>query len=87
MTRLANGYVGVGAAWKVAQVEEGSTVAIFGLGSVGLAVCYFNGFYVISSGSVLFQAHNWPLLSTLDLFLLVIYIYTHIFYFSFIFHF
>ncbi|CAG7899442.1 unnamed protein product [Brassica rapa] len=29
---------GVGAAWKVADVEEGSTVAIFGLGGVGLAV-------------------------------------------------
>ncbi|XP_074270838.1 alcohol dehydrogenase-like 1 [Silene latifolia] len=29
---------GVGAVWKVAQVEEGSTVAVFGLGSVGLAV-------------------------------------------------
>lgn len=29
---------GIGAAWKVAQVEEGSTVAIFGLGAVGLAV-------------------------------------------------
>lgn len=29
---------GVGAAWKVARVESGSTVAIFGLGSVGLAV-------------------------------------------------
>ncbi|GMY17339.1 alcohol dehydrogenase-like 2 isoform X1 [Fagus crenata] len=28
----------VGAAWKVAKVEEGSTVAIFGLGPVGLAV-------------------------------------------------
>lgn len=33
---------GVGAAWKVAEVEEGSTVAIFGLGSVGLAVCRFH---------------------------------------------
>ena len=31
---------GVGAAWKVADVEEGSTVAIFGLGAVGLAVSY-----------------------------------------------
>ncbi|CAI0549237.1 unnamed protein product, partial [Linum tenue] len=30
--------VGVGAAWKAAEVEEGSTVAIFGLGAVGLAV-------------------------------------------------
>ncbi|OMP01265.1 Alcohol dehydrogenase superfamily, zinc-type [Corchorus olitorius] len=29
---------GVGAAWKVADVEENSTVAIFGLGAVGLAV-------------------------------------------------
>ncbi|XP_010916714.1 alcohol dehydrogenase-like 7 [Elaeis guineensis] len=29
---------GVGAAWKVAKVEAGSTVAIFGLGAVGLAV-------------------------------------------------
>ncbi|TKY74389.1 Alcohol dehydrogenase 2 [Spatholobus suberectus] len=29
---------GVGAVWKVADVEEGSTVAIFGLGTVGLAV-------------------------------------------------
>lgn len=32
---------GVGAAWKVADVEEGSTVAIFGLGAVGLAVLFF----------------------------------------------
>ncbi|KAL9254514.1 Alcohol dehydrogenase-like 2-like protein [Drosera capensis] len=29
---------GVGSAWKVADVEEGSTVAIFGLGAIGLAV-------------------------------------------------
>ncbi|KAL5778314.1 hypothetical protein ACOSP7_011240 [Xanthoceras sorbifolium] len=29
---------GVGAAWKKAKVEAGSTVAIFGLGSIGLAV-------------------------------------------------
>ncbi|KAI3927224.1 hypothetical protein MKW92_017289 [Papaver armeniacum] len=29
---------GIGAAWKVADVESGSTVAIFGLGAVGLAV-------------------------------------------------
>ncbi|XP_055835767.1 alcohol dehydrogenase-like 1 isoform X1 [Solanum dulcamara] len=28
---------GLGAAWKVADIEEGSTVAIFGLGAVGLA--------------------------------------------------
>ncbi|GLT31333.1 hypothetical protein SLA2020_060760 [Shorea laevis] len=29
---------GVGAAWRAANVEAGSTVAIFGLGSIGLAV-------------------------------------------------
>ncbi|KAJ8625024.1 hypothetical protein MRB53_033554 [Persea americana] len=29
---------GIGAAWKVAEVTPGSTVAIFGLGAVGLAV-------------------------------------------------
>ncbi|KAL8162368.1 hypothetical protein V2J09_013857 [Rumex salicifolius] len=29
---------GVGAAWRVAEVEAGSTVAIFGLGTIGLAV-------------------------------------------------
>lgn len=29
---------GFGAAWKVAAVKAGSTVAIFGLGTVGLAV-------------------------------------------------
>ncbi|KAL4575423.1 hypothetical protein LXL04_022266 [Taraxacum kok-saghyz] len=29
---------GVGAAWKTAKVEVGSTVAIFGLGAIGLAV-------------------------------------------------
>ncbi|KAM0833101.1 hypothetical protein ACQ4PT_064474 [Festuca glaucescens] len=29
---------GVGAAWKLAKVEPGSSVAIFGLGAVGLAV-------------------------------------------------
>jgi Zn-dependent alcohol dehydrogenase len=29
---------GVGAAWKVAAVEPGSSVAVFGLGAVGLAV-------------------------------------------------
>lgn len=32
------GHAGIGAAWKVAGVSPGSTVAIFGLGSVGLAV-------------------------------------------------
>jgi hypothetical protein len=32
---------GFGAACKFAQVDEGSTVAIFGLGAVGLAVILF----------------------------------------------
>lgn len=30
---------GVGGAWKEAKVESGSTVAVFGLGAVGLGVC------------------------------------------------
>lgn len=29
---------GVGAAWNTADVQPGSTVAVFGLGSVGLSV-------------------------------------------------
>ncbi|KAF3533246.1 hypothetical protein DY000_02037771 [Brassica cretica] len=29
---------GIGAAWRTADIEEGSTVAVFGLGAVGLAV-------------------------------------------------
>ncbi|XVF42875.1 hypothetical protein PTKIN_Ptkin01aG0400800 [Pterospermum kingtungense] len=36
---LSCGYsTGFGAAWKEAKVEEGSTVAVFGLGTVGLGV-------------------------------------------------
>jgi S-(hydroxymethyl)glutathione dehydrogenase/alcohol dehydrogenase len=30
---------GFGGAWKEAQVEKGSTVAVLGLGAVGLGVC------------------------------------------------
>ena len=30
--------LGLGAAWNVADVSKGSTVAIFGLGTVGLSV-------------------------------------------------
>ena len=30
--------VGLGAAWKVADISKGSTVVIFGLGTVGLSV-------------------------------------------------
>jgi len=32
------GYLGLGAAWKVADISEKSTVVIFGLGTVGLSV-------------------------------------------------
>lgn len=34
----SNLFTGLGAAWKVADVSKGSTVAIFGLGTVGLSV-------------------------------------------------
>jgi Zn-dependent alcohol dehydrogenase len=30
---------GLGAVWNTAKVEKGANVAIFGLGTVGLAVC------------------------------------------------
>ena len=33
---------GVGAAWNTANVQAGSTVAVFGLGAVGLAVSKFH---------------------------------------------
>jgi len=32
---------GFGAAWKEAKVESGTTVAVFGLGAVGLGVCKY----------------------------------------------
>jgi len=32
---------GVGAAWDAADVSAGSTVAVFGLGAVGLAVSIY----------------------------------------------
>ena len=35
---------GVGAAWNTANVSKGSTVAVFGLGAVGLAVSKINSF-------------------------------------------
>lgn len=33
------GMTGLGAVWNAAKVEKGANVAIFGLGTVGLAVC------------------------------------------------
>jgi len=32
--------VGIGAAWNTANVHAGSSVAVFGLGAVGLAVSF-----------------------------------------------
>lgn len=34
--------IGLGAAWKVADIAGGSTVVIFGLGTVGLAVSSYH---------------------------------------------
>lgn len=34
--------IGLGAAWNTANVQAGSTVAIFGLGAVGLAVSLYH---------------------------------------------
>ncbi|KAK4786637.1 hypothetical protein SAY86_010470 [Trapa natans] len=33
---------GLGAVWNTEKVEPGSIVAVFGLGTVGLAVCYLH---------------------------------------------
>lgn len=38
---------GVGAALKSAKVEPGSTVVIFGLGAIGLAVCSSFWFFLL----------------------------------------
>jgi hypothetical protein len=40
---------GIGSAWKIAKVTPGSTVAVFGLGTIGLAVCILA--YIISCQS------------------------------------
>ena len=38
VTHFTNSPVGLGAVWNTAKVESGSIVAVFGLGTVGLAV-------------------------------------------------
>lgn len=40
---------GIGSAWKIAKVTPGSTVAVFGLGTIGLAVCILS--YIINCQS------------------------------------
>lgn len=42
------GLSGVGAAWRTAKVEKGSTVVIFGLGAIGLAVLSSKSSYIFS---------------------------------------
>lgn len=39
--------LGLGAVWNTAKVEPGSNVAIFGLGTVGLAVSFHLSFLII----------------------------------------
>jgi Zn-dependent alcohol dehydrogenase len=50
-----NVYIGVGAAWNTANVKEGSTVAVFGLGAVGLAV---RAFFFLASKEDNFNARK-----------------------------
>ncbi|TKY57071.1 Alcohol dehydrogenase 7 [Spatholobus suberectus] len=63
---------GVGAAWRTAGVEPGSTVAIFGLGSIGLAVrnphsCVFFQYCVVYYIETLIASDWFPrLLRELD---------------------
>jgi alcohol dehydrogenase len=37
---------GLGAAWKVADISKGSSVVIFGLGTVGLSVSFYIGYAI-----------------------------------------
>lgn len=57
---------GYGAAWKEAKVEKGSSVAVLGLGTVGLGVCYVqngkNNFSVVKSNVVIVVICNCRLL-------------------------
>ena len=55
---------GFGAAWKDAKVESGSTVAVLGLGAVGLGVCMcFLSQQVQSDIRVILVGHNSPLIN------------------------
>lgn len=51
--------VGLGAVWNTAKVEPGSTVAVFGLGTVGLAVSVQLDFLVLFSSCLLFYLFNY----------------------------
>lgn len=47
---LNQGYIsGLGAAWNVADISEGSTVVIFGLGTVGLSVSIWRFINILAS--------------------------------------
>ena len=48
--------LGLGAVWNTADLEEGSTVVVFGLGAVGLAVSFFNS----SSHFPFLECHIYP---------------------------
>lgn len=43
---------GVGAAWNTANVHSGSSVAVFGLGAVGLAVSFVAPFLIFLNASL-----------------------------------
>lgn len=53
-------FSGLGAAWNVANVSKGSTVAIFGLGTVGLAVrmSLFTLLMYLKDPVARYQAHS-----------------------------
>lgn len=49
---------GFGAAWKEAKVQTGSSLAVFGLGAVGLGVCYALFLIFILLFSLILQSLN-----------------------------
>ena len=42
-------WAGVGSAWLICKVHQGSTVAVFGLGTIGLAVSVLNIIYTFQT--------------------------------------
>lgn len=48
--------LGLGAAWNVADISKGSTVVVFGLGTVGLSVSVED----LSDRFTTISSHSWP---------------------------
>jgi S-(hydroxymethyl)glutathione dehydrogenase/alcohol dehydrogenase len=50
---------GYGASWKEANIQSGSTVAVFGLGAVGLGVCIYQQITILFINFLIVNSHPW----------------------------